>query len=162
MILGVLANRAIKRTPDVLTGARLANTGIALGLIFGLTVITYTAVQTMIVKREAKRFASDYVKVIKEGSFGDALLYREPADRRKERPRQEKEKEFEQTKARDRMMLEMELAAAPDLRKAVASERCPVPVRRRRGSGHRRQHRGRRLLFRGGPLRDRRRTPSKK
>ena len=36
VVLGILAHRAIRQHPDMLTGHGLANTGIALGLAFGL------------------------------------------------------------------------------------------------------------------------------
>jgi hypothetical protein len=110
IILGALALRAIRRNPDVLTGTRLANTGIALGLVFGLTVLTYTGIQYMIVKREATKFAQEYAKVLQDGSFGDVLLYRDPPDRRKEQTGQDKQKEFDEMKSRDRMMLEQRMA----------------------------------------------------
>jgi hypothetical protein len=122
VIFGILANRAIRRTPDVLTGTRLANAGIALGLIFSLTVITYTAIQGIIIHREAKRFGLDYARIIKEGSLGEALLLREPSDRHGDATAADKEKELEQMKSRDKMMLEMKLGPLMDLRKAVASK----------------------------------------
>ncbi len=55
VILGILAHLAIKQYPDMFTGRRLANVGIALGLIFGLVVSTYTGVQSFLLTREAAR-----------------------------------------------------------------------------------------------------------
>jgi hypothetical protein len=119
VVLGVLANTAIKRQPDLLTGRRLANAGIALGLIFGLTVATYTAVQNFILGREASRFALVYAKVLKEGSFGDALLYRDPPEAREKKTAAEKEKEYESIRTRERMMAEQKMAPLTNLRKAL-------------------------------------------
>ena len=119
VVLGVLAHRSIKRTPDVLTGARLANAGIAMGLIFGLTVITYTSLQAYILRREASRFGVDLARVLKEGTLGDVLLYREFPDRRKDQTPADKEKQFESMKSRDRMMVDQKMAPMMNLRKAL-------------------------------------------
>lgn len=109
VILGILANRAIKRSPDVLTGVRLANVGIAMGLIFGLTVVTYTSIQYFLVKREATRFAMQYAQLLKEGTLGDVLLYREMPDRRKDQTAADKQKQYDEMKARDRMMFDQRM-----------------------------------------------------
>ena len=77
VVLGLMANVAIKRHPDLLTGRRLANAGIALGLIFGLTVITYTTVQNFILGREAAKFAAG----IRQGPQGGELRRRAPLSR---------------------------------------------------------------------------------
>ena len=117
--LGILAHRAIKRSPDVLTGGRLANAGIAMGLIFGLTVITYTGLQYFILRRDATNFATEYAKVLQDGSFGDVLLYREAPERRKEQTGAQKEKEFNEMKARDRMMIDQRMAPLKSLHQAL-------------------------------------------
>jgi Domain of unknown function (DUF4190) len=119
IFLGILAHRAIKRNPDVLTGGRLANVGIALGLIFGLTVITYTGIQYVILRREAAKFAVEYAKVLQEKTFGDVLLYREPPDRRKEQTGEDKQKEYDAMKSRDRMMLDQRMAPLKNLHAAL-------------------------------------------
>ncbi len=119
IFLGILAHRSIKRTPDVLTGGRLANAGIALGLVFGLTVLTYTGIQYVIVKREATKFAVEYAKILQDGSFGDVLLYRDPPDRRKDQTGKDKQKEYDELKARDRMMMEQRMAPLKNLHAAL-------------------------------------------
>jgi Domain of unknown function (DUF4190) len=120
VVLGVTANLAIKRKPDVLTGTRLANVGITLGLLFGLTVTTYTAIQSFILGREASKFAQVYAKVLKEGSLGDALLYRDPKEAREKTTAAEKEKEYHAMRAREKMMVEQKMAPLVSLRKALA------------------------------------------
>lgn len=120
VILGILAHRAIKRSPDTLTGARLANAGIALGLVFGLAVVTYTGIQFVILRREATKFGLEYAKVLKEGTFGESLLYRDPPDRRGNLTGADKQKEFDAMKARDRSMLEQRLAPLKSLHDVMA------------------------------------------
>ncbi len=117
--LGISAHLAIKRYPDLLTGRQLANTGIALGLVFGLVVITYTTVMTIVIAREARKFAVTYAKIIKEGSLGDALLYRLDPETRKERTAASMEQEWEKQKARERGLAEQKLGSLILLRKAL-------------------------------------------
>lgn len=135
VILGVLANRAIARTPDVLTGTRLANAGIALGLIFGLTVITYTAVQTFVLKREASRFARDYARILSEGSVGDLLLYREPPEMRKDHTSASKQKEYDEMKSRERMMMDQRLGPLFNLNRALKSQGARLKFQGIEGQG---------------------------
>jgi len=120
LVLGVTANLVIKRKPDLLTGRRLANVGIALGLVFGLTVITYTVIQNFILAREATKFALTYAKVLKEGRLGDALLLRDPQEAREKKTAEEKEKEYESMRTRERMMIDQKMAPLLNLRKAIA------------------------------------------
>lgn len=117
--LGISAHRAIKRYPDLLTGSRLANTGIALGLVFGLVVITYTVVMTIVIDREAKKFALTYAKVLKEGSFGDALLYRLDPETRKDRTAADMQQEWEKQKAREHGLAEQKMHSLILLRNAL-------------------------------------------
>jgi hypothetical protein len=120
VILGLMANLAIKRNPDLLTGRRLANTGVALGLVFGLTVVTYTMVQNYILAREASKFGLAYAKVLKEGSFGDALLYRADAETRKTKTAAAMQQEYESAKARERGIADEKIRGLLNLRKALA------------------------------------------
>ncbi len=120
VVLGVMANVAIKRNPDRLTGRGLANAGIALGLVFGLTVVTYTTVQAFILKREATKFALLYAKVLKEGSFGDVMLMRADPEARKNQTAAEAEQEFEKMRTRERGMADQKFAGLLDVRKALA------------------------------------------
>jgi hypothetical protein len=117
--LGLSANVAIKRNPDMLTGRRLANAGITLGLIFGLTVVTYTAITSFILSREAGSFATQYAKVLKEGSLGDALLLRQPPETRKNKTAVIAEKELADMKTKERGMVELRMAPFTNLRKAL-------------------------------------------
>jgi hypothetical protein len=122
IVLGVMANLAIKRRPDLLTGRRFANTGIALGLVFGLVVITYTTVMGIIISREASKFADVYAKVLKEGSFGDALLYRLDPESRKDKTAAAMEQEYQAQKARERGLAEQKMMSVLNIRKALQAK----------------------------------------
>ena len=75
VILGVLADRRIVRENDVLTGRGIAQAGIALGLIFGLSMVTITAVQSWIRVNQAAKFAKTYEGVLNKGTFEEAIWY---------------------------------------------------------------------------------------
>jgi hypothetical protein len=122
VVLGLMANVVIKRNPDRLTGRRLANAGIALGLVFGLTVITYTAIQALILKREASKFGLLYAQVLKEGSFGDALLMRADPETRKTQTAADAETDFNKMKSRERGMIDQKFAGLLNLRKALGEK----------------------------------------
>ena len=83
--LGILAQRAIRRYPDMLTGAGLANAGITLGLVFGLISGTVSTVQYFVRKRQAEEFARKYAEVLKSPNEGDVLWYGTHPDLRKEK-----------------------------------------------------------------------------
>ncbi len=75
ILIGSLAERKIRRFPEVLTGRGLSQAGVALGLIFGLTAVTVTTVQGAIRVSQAKGFARAYEKILRQGSFADAVYY---------------------------------------------------------------------------------------
>lgn len=126
IVLGLLAHVSIKRYPDQLTGRRLANAGISLGLVFGLTVITYTVIQGYILSRSASKFALEYARALKEGSLGDALLYREGAEQRKGKTAEQAEKEFQNMSSRERGPAELRIASLQKLRKALAPKEAHI------------------------------------
>ena len=78
IVLGILADRKIVRQNDVLTGRGIAQAGIALGLIFGLSALTTTAVQNWLLVNQATKFAKIYEGVLNKGSFDDAIWYGQP------------------------------------------------------------------------------------
>lgn len=81
--LANLARRSIRKFSDVLTGERLANVGIGLGLLFSLSALTLGVVQDRIVQHEASKFARVYEEVLQKGSTADALFYKLPPAARK-------------------------------------------------------------------------------
>lgn len=128
VVLGALANRAIQRAPDTLTGAGLANAGIGMGLVFGLIVVTYSSIQYVTIKRSASQFGTQYAQVLKTGTLGDALLLGEPGDKRKGHTGAEREKEFEQMKQKERMMMEQKLGPMLNLRKALSAKNAEIRI----------------------------------
>lgn len=71
VVLGFWADRSIQRRSDVLTGRGLARTAMAMGLIFGLSIFTITAVQQFLARREAAAFALQYGERLKSGSLAE-------------------------------------------------------------------------------------------
>jgi len=123
VLFGVSANRAIKRYPDVLTGRGLANAGIALGLIFGLTSFTVLSVQDFIRTREAAKFARQYAEVLKTGTLGEVLWYNLHPEIRKSKTPEQVSHEYESVQAKDKMMMEQKTAPFRQLRKRLASSK---------------------------------------
>ena len=122
VITGVMANRAIKQYPDMLTGRGIANVGIALGLIFGLVVSTYTGVQSFLLSREAQRFAKLYAQVLSEGGLGDTIWWGMYPESRKSITPAEALKDFEEAKTKERMFREQKLASVNSLRKQLTGK----------------------------------------
>jgi hypothetical protein len=75
VVFGFLARRAIQQYPDMLTGERLANAGIALGLVFGLVTATYTGVQTFVRSRQAEQFAKRYAQALEAPGIAEIITY---------------------------------------------------------------------------------------
>jgi hypothetical protein len=123
VVLGIVANVAIKHYPDILTGRRLANAGIAMGLVFGLVASTYTAVQSFVLTREAAKFGRQYAEVFHTGSLGDILWYNLHPEMRKTKTPQQVLKEFESAKAKERMSIDQKVAPMNSLRKRLATSK---------------------------------------
>lgn len=121
LILGILAKRAINRMPDVLTGAGIANAGIAMGLTFGLVSGTIFSVQTFVLKRESGKFAAKYIDILKSPSMGDILLYNLHPSQRKNRTSAQMVQEYEASKTRERMAMEQKMGAVLRLRGRLMS-----------------------------------------
>jgi hypothetical protein len=121
VLLGVLANIAIQRHPDMLTGRRLANAGIALGLVCGLVASTYTLVQNFVLIRAAENFSREYADALKNRSLGETLWYGLHPEMRKNKSPQQAQQDYESAKSKDRMMLEEKLGSLIKLRKRLQS-----------------------------------------
>jgi hypothetical protein len=121
--MGILANRAIQRYPDMLTGGSLAKAGITLGLIFGLVSGTYTGVQTLVRTRAAESFARKFVEIVKSPSEGDALWYSLHPVQRKDKTTTQVLQEFESAKTKERMMVDQKTAPLRSLRKRLSSSK---------------------------------------
>jgi Domain of unknown function (DUF4190) len=112
--LGILAQRAIRRYPDMLTGRGLATAGIAMGLAFGLSCGTLTTVQYFVRKRQAAEFAKTYAKVLKAPSLGDVLWYNSHPDIRKEKTGAQLLQEHE-SRPKERRMMEANMGQLAQL-----------------------------------------------
>jgi hypothetical protein len=115
IVLGVLADRKIQRLPDVLAGRKLAQAGIALGLVFGLASITSGTVQHYLRRVAAARFARSYVEVLKTGQLEDVYWYTKVPERRKDKAPTDLFKET-QTRTHDPFGLETQIGALKDLK----------------------------------------------
>jgi hypothetical protein len=82
---GILAIRAIHRLPEALTGERMANVGISLGLLFSLAAVTISLVQVWIIRREAAKFARSYVEAVQSGSLANVMYLHADAAFRKDK-----------------------------------------------------------------------------
>lgn len=80
IVLGVLARRKIHRFPDILTGARMAEVGIALGLVFALSSVTFGVASDAVLNYQAGEFAKRYIAVLKDEPLATALWYQQSSD----------------------------------------------------------------------------------
>ncbi len=107
IVSGVMAIRAIRRLPEALTGERMANTGIALGLLFSLAALTIAFMQMWIIDREATKFARGYVDAVQSAALPQLLFLHEEPRVRKERTPEENVASYD-TSAQTKGMWEME------------------------------------------------------
>jgi hypothetical protein len=105
--LGIWAHRTIRRYPDMLTGHGLANAGMVLGLVFGLTAGTIVTVQYLVRASHAEKFARKYAEVLKATTMGDVLRYTRHPDGVKDKTSAEILQEFEAQRADQRHQMEM-------------------------------------------------------
>lgn len=82
ILLGFLAERKIKRMPDLLTGTGLAQAGMGLGLVFGLSSLTISTVQSYWYAKKATEFATVYADVLTKGTFEQAVWWGQPPQAR--------------------------------------------------------------------------------
>jgi hypothetical protein len=113
--LGLWAHRAISQRPDILTGRRLASTGIALGLVFGLASFTISSVQHFVWTKRAESFGKKYADVLKSASLGDVLWYNAQPGYRKDRTPAQMLEEHEKAAAREQRMMDPKLGGIAQL-----------------------------------------------
>lgn len=123
VVLGIVAHRAIRQYPDMLTGHGLANVGIALGLIFGLGCATYTAVQTYVQTHMAEAFARQYEQVLNSNSLGDMLYLNLHPEGRKDQNADQLVKSLEKSKPKDKMMMEQKYGGLLSLYKRLTASK---------------------------------------
>jgi hypothetical protein len=118
IVLGVLAQRKIRRFSDVYTGERMANAGIALGLLFALSALTIGFVQGWMIDRDASKFAREYVKVLQDGTEVDAFFFESPPHAREGRTPQEV---FDQSKAQAKgAMFDEQIRPSRDMKRRLS------------------------------------------
>jgi hypothetical protein len=120
VVTGWLADRKIRRFSDVWTGQRIAQLGVATGLIFGLSSTTIGLVQSFFRTQEATRFAREYADALKNGSVSKCLWYRTPFEGR---AKTDPEKTLDDLKqhARDPQMVEMQAGSLLKLKRRIDS-----------------------------------------
>lgn len=120
VVLGLSADRNIQRYPDILTGRGLAKAGAAMGLVFGLGVLTVTSVQGFIMTRNATSFANHYVELVKTGEIPDILLMNIPPGQRKGMTAKDVTEKMKSSKREESAMMEMKNGPIKNLKKRVA------------------------------------------
>jgi len=121
VVLGFTADWNIQRYPDILTGRGLAQTGAALGLIFGLGIFTVSSVQGFIRTRNAGSFAKYYAEVFKTGTLADLLWLEYPPVVRKSVSAEDVMKKAQSKK--EAMMYEMKHGPLRNLKKRLDSSK---------------------------------------
>jgi hypothetical protein len=82
VVVGFLADRKIQKLPDVFTGRGIAQAGLGLGLIFGLTSVAINTVQSAINTKNATAFAHTFEQVLAKGKFEEAIWWTQPPEAR--------------------------------------------------------------------------------
>ncbi len=122
VVLGFTADWNIQRYPDILTGRGLAQTGAALGLIFGLSIFTVSSVQGYIRTRNAESFSEYYAEVFKTGDLAHLLWLEIPPVQRKSVSAEDVMKKA-QAKKQEAAMYEMKTAPLRNLNKRLDSSK---------------------------------------
>jgi len=121
VVLGILAHRTIRQYPDMFTGNGLANAGIAMGLIFGLTSASYTVVQSYVRTRQAEKFARQYAEILESPTLASTLLYSLHPDGRQPETAEDIVRKLEGTNARDKMAADRKYGETVALKKRLQS-----------------------------------------
>lgn len=125
ILLGITADRKIQRFPDMLTGKALAQAGIVLGLLFGLTSVTIASVQGFLRERQAKSFALQYAERLEKGSLNELIwLGQAPSVRSKTTP-DKMVKEMKDSGA-DQQMMDMQTAGVRELKEQLSKPGAEV------------------------------------
>lgn len=122
VLLGITADWNIQRYSDILTGRKLAQTGVALGLIFGLGIFTVTTVQAMVRSHSAASYARYYAEVAKTASLPDLMMLGIPPSQRSSVTPEDLMKRLESSKRKD-PTVEMKLTPIRSLKKRLDSSK---------------------------------------
>ncbi len=69
LLVGFTADRKIQRFPDLFVGRGMAQAGLGLGLVFGLTAVTIGTAQSFLLAKQAKDFGRAFASVLAKDSF---------------------------------------------------------------------------------------------
>jgi hypothetical protein len=119
VVLGITADRNITHYPDILTGRKLAQLGVALGLVFGLGIATVSTVQGVIRSRNAADFAKHYADVIKTQTLADTLWLGMPPAQRKGTTTEEVMQKLQTGKKQDQAMFDMKYGGIKKLKQRL-------------------------------------------
>ena len=120
LVCGLVAQRNIRRLPDILTGTRMANAGTALGLLFTLSALTIIGVQYWIMDHEAGKFAREYVEALRSGSIDQAIYFENNPVYREGKAVEEIAKEYREGMTKGGMF-EMQTQGVHDIQKRLSS-----------------------------------------
>lgn len=120
VVLGGLSLWKIRQQPDALTGGAIAQAGIALGLIFGLSSVTLTYTQSFLLARRAEAFIRrEIVPILNDRNLDETLWFKAPPDdRRGMTPRQVRDR-FADPKNPDPFFFEMAIGSVGVLMKEL-------------------------------------------
>lgn len=123
VLFGSRALVKLRQQPDLFTGKGLAQAGMVLGLVCGLSSVTMGYVQRMLLNRRAEAFVQgDLIKVLKDGDVDAALWYRlEPETRGSMSPEQVRQT-FVNPKSPDPLLLNSEMTPVRRICDAVGKE----------------------------------------
>lgn len=72
VVTGALALRKIQRMPDLFTGKGFAQAGVALGLVCGISSVTYATIQYWMMTRSVESYLKHYASILQKGGLSDA------------------------------------------------------------------------------------------
>ncbi|MGE3822298.1 MAG: DUF4190 domain-containing protein [Isosphaeraceae bacterium] len=125
IVLGITADRRIQRFPDMLTGRGLAQTGVTLGLVFGLTSVTIAGVQGFLRERQAKSFARQYGERLVKGSLDELIWLGQAPNVRKNTTPEKLVKDMKAANT-DQQMFLMQTAGIRDLKDQLSKPGAEV------------------------------------
>jgi hypothetical protein len=84
VLFGARAAWLIKQQPDLYTGRGFAHAGLILGLVSGLSSVSYGAAQDFLLRRSAEQFLrNSLLPILQEHDLDSAIWYKVPPDTRR-------------------------------------------------------------------------------
>ncbi len=121
IVFGVLARRKIHRMPDVLTGDKLAQVGIVLAVLLGLTATTHAEVDKFLTRQRINAFADLYLKELRSKSPDEVLWYHQHPDTRAAKTPEQVRDETLKAGQMAKMEYDRKVATVARLQKEVAA-----------------------------------------